>query len=101
MPDALEDYEGTASIGRRIITNLRFAEGIDGQAGQEQELVKLINHLEEASTAYGMQISAEKTQLMINSINGTRTDITTHNKKLETVRGFKYLRAIMSDEGFL
>ena len=26
-----------------------------------QELVKLVNHLEEAPTAYGMQISAEKT----------------------------------------
>ena len=45
MADALEDHE-------------------DGLAGQEQELVKLVNHLEEASTAYGMQISAEKTRLM-------------------------------------
>ena len=45
-------------------------------AGQEQELVKLVNHIEEASTAYGMQISAEKTQLVINNTNGISTDIT-------------------------
>ena len=104
----LEDHEGTVSIGGRAITNLRFADDIDGLAGQEQELVKLVNHLEEASTAYGMQISAEKTQLMTNNTNITidnkkletvRTTDITIGKKLETVRSFKYLGAIVSDEG--
>ena len=51
---------------------LRFADDIDGLAGQE--LVKLVNHLEEASIVYGMQISAEKTQLMTNNTNGISTD---------------------------
>ena len=64
MADAFEDHEGTVSIGGRTITNLLFADDIDGLAGQEQELVKLINHLKEASTAYDMQISAEKTKLI-------------------------------------
>ena len=92
-----EDHEGTVSIGDRTITNLRFADNTDSLAGQE--LVKLVNHLEGASTAYGMQISAEKTQLMTNNTNGISTDITIDNKKLETVRSFKYLGAIVSDEG--
>ena len=99
MADALEDHKGTVSIGGRTITNLHFADGIDGLAGQEQELVKLINHLEEVSTAYGMQISAEKIQLMTNNTNGISTDITIDNKKLETVRSFKYLGSIGPDEG--
>ena len=99
MADAHEDHEGTVSIGGRTITNLRFADDIDGLAGQEQELLKLVNHLEEASTAYGMQIRAEKTQLMTNNTNGISTDITIDNKKLETVRSFKYLGVIVSDEG--
>ena len=60
MADALEDHEGTVSIGGRTITNLRFANGIDGLAEQKQKLVKLVNHLEGVSTAYGMQISAER-----------------------------------------
>ena len=64
---------------------------IDGLAGQEQELVKLINHLEEASTAYGMQISAEKTHLMTNNTNGISNDITRDYKKLKTEHSFKYL----------
>ena len=96
MADALEEHEGTVSIGGRTITNLLFADDTGGPAGQEQELV---NHLEEASTAYGMQISAEKTHLMTNNIHGNNTDITTDNKKLETVRSFKYLGSIVSDEG--
>ena len=56
MADALEDHEGTVTIGGRTITNLRFVDGIDGLAKQEQELINLVNHTEEASTAYGMQI---------------------------------------------
>ena len=34
MTDALEDHEGTVSIRGRTITNLRFAGGIDGLAGE-------------------------------------------------------------------
>ena len=98
MADTLEDHEGTVSIGGRTITNLRLPGDIDSLAGQEQELVNLVNHLEEVSTAYGMQVSAEKTPLMTNNTNGISTDITI-DKKLETDRSFKYLGAIVSDEG--
>ena len=37
MTDALEDHIGTVSTGRTI-ANLRFADDIDGLAGDEQEL---------------------------------------------------------------
>ena len=37
MTDALEDHEGTVSIGGRTIINLRFADDIDGSAGEEEE----------------------------------------------------------------
>ena len=42
MTDALEDYEGTVSTGGRTITNLRFADDIDGLAGEEGELANLV-----------------------------------------------------------
>ena len=99
IADALGDHEGTVSIGGRTITDLLFADVIDGLDGQEQELVKLVNHLEEASTAYSMQVNAGKTQLMTNNTNSISTDITTDNQKLETVRSFKYLGTIVLDEG--
>ena len=34
---------------------------IDGLAEEEEELAKLVERLDKASTAYGMEISAEKT----------------------------------------
>ena len=98
IADALEDHGGTVSTGGRTITNLRFADDIDGLSGQEQDLVKLAIHLEEASTAYGMQMSAETTQLMTNNTNGISTDITIDRKKVEIVRSFKYPGAIVSNE---
>ena len=51
MTDAIEDHEGTVSNGGRTITNLRFADGIDGLAGEEEELTKLVESLDKASTA--------------------------------------------------
>ena len=38
MTDALNGHVGTVSIGGRTITNLRFADDIDGLAGEEEEL---------------------------------------------------------------
>ena len=58
MTDVLEDHEGTVSIGGRTITSLRFADDIDGLAGEEEELANLVERLDKASTAYGMEISA-------------------------------------------
>ena len=62
MTDALEDHEGTVSTGGRIITNLRFADDIDGLAGDEEEQANLVERLDKASTAYGMEISAKQHQ---------------------------------------
>ena len=99
MADAFEDHKRTVSTRGRTITNLCFTDDIDGLSGQEQELAKLASHLEEASISCGMQISAKKTQLVRNNTNGIITDITIDNKKLGTIRSFRYLGAIVSDEG--
>ena len=42
MIDFLEDHEDTVSIGGRTITNVRFADDIDGLAGEGEELAKLV-----------------------------------------------------------
>ena len=49
---------------RQARRTLRFADDIDGLAGKEEELVNLVERLDSISTAYGMQISAEKTKLI-------------------------------------
>ena len=74
MTDASEDHEGIVSIGGRTIINLRFADDIDGLAAQE-ELANLVERLDKPSTAYGMEISAKKTELMTNNTSGINTEI--------------------------
>ena len=91
MTDALEDHEGTVSIAGRTITNPRFADDIDGLAGEEEEQANLVERLDKASTAYGMEISAEKTKLMTNNTRGINTEIKMNGQRLETVTNFKYL----------
>ena len=99
MTDALNDHEGTVSIGGRNITNLRSADDIDDLAGREDELADLVERIDKTSTAFGMQINAEKTKLMTNNTNGFSTDIRVNGEKLDCVKRFKYLGAIITDEG--
>ena len=99
MTDALEYHEGTVSIRGRTIINLRFADDIDGLAGEEEELANLVKHLDKASTAYSMEVSAEKTKLMTNNTSGISTEIKVNGQKLETVTSFKYLGSVITNKG--
>ena len=75
MTDALEDHKGTISAGGRTITNFRFANDIDGLAGEEEELATLVERLDKVSTGYGMEIIAGKTKLMTNNTSSINTEI--------------------------
>ena len=46
-----------------------------------------------------MEISTEKTKLMTNSANGIQREIKVKGQKLGTVTSFKYLGAVVSDDG--
>ena len=91
ISDTLEDQEGTVSIGGRTITNLHFADDIDGLAGEEEELALLVEHPDKASTAYGIEISAQKIKMMTEDTSGIIKEIKVNGHKLETVTNFKYL----------
>ena len=98
MTDALEDHEDTVSIGGGTITNLHFADDIDGLAGEQEELAKLVERLDKASTAYGMEISAEKTKLMTNNTSGINTEIKVNDRSLR-VTSFKCLGSVITNKG--
>ena len=99
MSDALEEHDGKVSIGGRNTTNLWFADDIDALAEEEQELEALVESLDKTCTRYKMEISAEKTKLMTNSANGIQREIKVKGQKLGTVTSFKYLGAVVSDDG--
>ena len=67
--------------------------------GEEEELGKLAERLDKASTAYVMEVSAEKTKLVTNNTSGINTEIKVNGQKLETVTSFKYLGSVITDEG--
>ena len=73
---------GTVSIGGRAITHLRFADDIGGFSGEEEELAKLVERLDKASTAWGMDISTEKTKLRTNNTSGVNTEIKIMDRSL-------------------
>ena len=75
MSGALEEHDEMVSIGDRNITNPWFADDIDALAEEEQELEGLVENLDKTCTRYKMEISAEKTKLMINSVNGIQREI--------------------------
>ena len=80
------------------VTKFRFADDIDGMAG-EVELAKLVERLNKASTVYRMEISAKKTTLMKINTSGFNTEIKVNEQKLETVTSFRYLGSVTTDEG--
>ena len=65
------------------------ADDIDGLAGEEEELAKLIESL----------IGADKTKPMTNNISGINTEVKVNGQKLEKATGFKYLGSVITDEG--
>ena len=82
MDQAIEDFEGTVSIGGRNICNLRFADDIDVIAGSEGALKNLLERLHNSASAFGMEISGKKTKLMTNNINGISNNITIGSEKI-------------------
>ena len=61
MTEDLEDHKGTVNIGDRTITNLRFANNIDGLARKEEELASLVN-CREKKPIHPLEITPEKTK---------------------------------------
>ena len=83
----------------RTISDLCFADDIDGLARQEEELTNLVERLISASVVYGKEISAEKTKLMTNNTSSINKEIKVNGQKLEIVSNFKCLGSVITDEG--
>ena len=95
----MSEHDRKISISGRNFTNLRFVEDIDALPEEEQELEALIDSLDKTCTRYKMEISAEKTKRMTNSANDIQREIKVNGQRLGTVTIFKYLGAIVSDDG--
>ena len=61
MIDALEEHHGTVRTGGRVVTNLRFADDINGLAEEDEELSNLVNRLGKTTSRYSMEKSRKDT----------------------------------------
>ena len=95
---ALDDHEGSVSIGGRLITNFRFADDILVNVEEEEGAGVLVDCLDTTTTRYKMQIGPDKTKVMTNNPNGFQREIKIKDQRLEEVENFKYLGAIISIE---
>ena len=59
----------------------------------------LIDRLDRTTTRYKTEIGPDKTKVMTNNPNGFQREITIKGQRLEGVENFKYLGAIISNEG--
>ena len=98
MCEALDDHEGSVSIGGRLITNFRFADDIVVNVEGEEGAGVLVDRLDTTTTRYKMQIGPDKTKVMTNNPNGFQREIKIKGQRLEEVENFKYLGAIISNE---
>ena len=79
---------------------MRFADDIDGLASSQEELAELIRRFDESCSAYGMEISAEKTKVMTNvHVKNLQTEFKVKDSVLQIVDQFIYLGATVTDNG--
>ena len=87
MQEALHNFNAAISINRREISNHRFADDIDLIAGTEEELQELTTLERRMRTrAYGMEISAEKIQIMVKGRITPISIILMNGERLEEVK---------------
>ena len=82
MCEALDDHEGSVSIGGRLITNFRFADDIVVNAEVQEEAGVLVNRLDTTTTRYKMEIGPDKTKVMINNPNGFQREIKIKSQRI-------------------
>ena len=100
MCEALDDHEGSVSIGGRLITNFRFADDIVVNAEEDEKAGVLVDRLDTTTTMYKLEIGPDKTKVMMtNNPNGFQREIKIKDQRLEEVQNFKYFGAIISNEG--
>ena len=99
MCEALDDHESNIIIGGRLNTKFRFADEIVVIGEEAAEAGVLVDRLYTTTTRYKMEIGPDKTKVITNNPNGFQRDFKVKGQRLEEVDNFKYLGAIISNEG--
>ena len=66
--------------------------------GSNGELQGLISRLVDRATAYGMEVSTEKSKIMTSSTGNISANISLTGQKVEEVTSFKYLGTALCED---
>ena len=85
--------------GGELIPDVRFADDQGMICNSKGGLQRLIDRLNEVAKSYKMKINVKKTKTMIVSRTEKKTvDISIEGQKVEQVKKFKYLGAVISED---
>jgi len=92
MEETLDGHQGGIRCGGRRINDLRFADNIDMLEENEENLKEVTRRLDVTSKRYGMEISTEKSKVMVTGkgdiIEGQAMDVIVDGVRLDQVKNF-------------
>ena len=96
MREALEEWESEISVGRRMATNLRYADDTTLLAGNKEDFIELVERVRRGSEKAGLYLNVGKTKLMT---TGDIGEVIVDGKDLEVVMQFDFLEALITKDG--
>jgi hypothetical protein len=100
MMEAFEEVEEGITVGGRLVKDVRFADDQGIVAATEMGLQRLVDGLNNTAKKYDMKINVKKTNVMVVSREGDEiANIYIDGQRVEQVKQFKYLGAIISENG--
>ena len=99
MMQTLQGFTPTLTINGRPISNLRFADDIDLIGENFDQVQDLTSRLHVAAKSVGMEISTEKSKILISGGDSTGSCIKLDCHVLEEVETFKYLGSTLTKDG--
>ena len=91
LGEALETYEGGALVNGQRVSDLRFADDIDLMGETASDAQAILEATHQSSKKYGLEISREKTKVMLVAKEHREITVSIDNHNLEQVSHFKYL----------
>ena len=98
LNEALQTCEGGARINGRCVSNLRFADDIDLMGENTQDAQDILNSIHTWSKTYGLEISKEKTKVLVASTERKDATLLLDQQVLEQVSHFKYLGTEITEQ---
>src|SRR6267154_2240840 len=100
MIEVLEDMEDGVLVGRKLVSDVRFADDQGMVASTEMGLQRLMNKLNDTAKSFDMKINVQKTKTMVVRWDGDGVvNITVDGQRIEQVKSFKYLDSIITEDG--